>query len=131
MGFHRRPEGFRRSHGKFEFSPRPKNMRGVRKVYYSADVDYFADAHGGRVQSRDQQALFRVDFDSGDVAQVDSVADLRGDRRAVPRGEGRSRPGGQLRLHAVSRASYTFGSQRKVSGTASRALRQLLRRRPA
>ena len=32
VGFHRRTEGFRRSHGKFEFSPRPKNLRGVRKV---------------------------------------------------------------------------------------------------
>jgi hypothetical protein len=117
VGFHRRTEGFRRSHGKFEFSPRPKNLRGVRKVAYSVDVDYFADAHGGRVQSRDQQALVRADFDSGDVAQIDAVRTY--DAIVVPFLVAKD-----VRVEAGSydytiyRASYTFGSQRKVSGTA-------------
>ena len=118
MGFHRRSEGFRRSHGKFEFSPRPKNMRGVRKVAYSVDVDYFEDAHGGRVQSRDQQALFRVDFESGDVAQVDSVRTYEAIVAPFLVAKDVRIPAGSYD-YTVSRASYTFGSQRKVSGTAS------------
>jgi Domain of unknown function (DUF5916)/Carbohydrate family 9 binding domain-like len=118
VGFHRRTEGFRRTHGKFEFSPRPRNLRGVRKLAYSADVDYFADAHGGRVQSRDRQALFRVDFESGDVAQFDAVRTY--EAIVVPFVVAKD-----VRVlagsydYTVSRASYTFGSQRKVSGTAS------------
>jgi hypothetical protein len=118
VGFHRRIEGFRRSHGKFEFSPRPQNLRGVRKVAYSVDLDYFADAHGGRVQSRDQQALFRVDFESGDVAQVDAVRTY--EAIVVPflvAKDVRITAGSYE--YTVTRGSYTFGSQRKVSGSAS------------
>jgi hypothetical protein len=118
VGFHRRTEGFRRTHGKFEFSPRPKSLRGVRKMAYSADVDYFEDAHGGRVQSRDQQALVRADFDSGDVAQFDVVQTY--DAIVVPFLVAKD-----VLVEAgsydyrISRAQYTFGTQRKVSGTAA------------
>jgi hypothetical protein len=62
VGFVRRPDGFRQTHGKFEFSPRPKDMPAIRKFTYSLDVDYFADPSGQDVTSRDQQAAFRVDF---------------------------------------------------------------------
>jgi hypothetical protein len=118
LGFHRRTEGFRRSHGKFEFSPRPSTLRGVRKVAYSVDVDYFEDAQGGRVQSRDQQALFRVDFESGDVAQVDTTRTY--DAIVVPFlvAKDVSIPAGSYE-YQLSRGSYTFGTQRKVSGTAA------------
>ena len=118
LGFHRRTEGFRRSHGKFEFSPRPKNLRGVRKVYYSVDVDYFEDAHGGRVQSRDEQAMFRADFESGDVAQFDTVRTYEAIVAPFLVAKDVRIPAGSYD-YTVSRASYTFGSQRKVSGTAS------------
>jgi hypothetical protein len=118
VGFHRRTEGFRRTHGKFEFSPRPKRLRGVRKMAYSADVDYFEDAHGGRVQSRDQQALVRADFDSGDVAQFDAVRTY--DAIVEPFLVAKDvRVGSGSYNYTIYRASYTFGSQRKVSGTAS------------
>ena len=127
VGFLRRTEGFRRTHGKFEFSPRPKNMRGVRKVCLLGRRRLLRPMrHGGRVQSRDQQALFRADFTSGDVTQFDVVADLRGDRRAVPRGQGRSRPGGQLRLHAVSRAQLHVRPAAQGQRHRHRAHRQLL-----
>ena len=118
VGFHRRTEGFRRTHGKFEFSPRPKNLRGVRKMAYSADVDYFEDAHGGRVQSRDQQALVRADFDSGDVAQFDAVRTY--DAIVVPFLVAKDVlvEAGSYD-YTIYRASYTFGSQRRVSGTAA------------
>ena len=118
VGFHRRTEGFRRSHGKFEFSPRPRNLRGVRKLAYSVDVDYFEDAHGGRVQSRDEQALFRMDFESGDVAQVDTVRTYEAIVVPFLVAKDVRIPAGSYD-YTVSRASYTFGSQRKVSGTAS------------
>jgi hypothetical protein len=46
VGFLRRPDGYRRSHARLEYSPRPKKLRGVRKLYYTADVDYFGDVTG-------------------------------------------------------------------------------------
>ena len=118
VGFHRRSEGFRRSHGKFEFTPRPQNLAGVRKLGYSVDVDYFEDAHGGRVQSRDQQVQFRMDFDSGDVAIVDATRTY--ESIVVPfvvAKDVRIPPGSYD--YTLYRASYTFGSQRKISGTAT------------
>jgi hypothetical protein len=118
IGFHRRTEGFRRSHARFQFSPRPRNLRGIRRLAYEVDLDYFTDAHGGRVQSRDQRALFRVDFESGDVTLVDAVRTY--DAIVVPFLVARD-----VRIEAGSydytiyRASYTLGTQRKVSGTAT------------
>ena len=118
VGFHRRAEGFRRSHGKFEFSPRPRNLRGVRKLAYAADVDYFEDAHGGRVQSRDEQAVFRVDFNSGDVAQVDATRTYEAILVPFLVAKDVSIPAGSYD-YTITRASYTFGSQRRVSGAVS------------
>ena len=77
-----------------------------------------------------EQALFRVDFESGDVAQFDSVRTYEAIVVPFLVAKDVRIPAGSYD-YTVSRASYTFGSQRKVSGTASHALRQLLRRRPA
>jgi hypothetical protein len=118
VGFHRRSEGFRRSHGRFEFSPRPRNLPGVRKVAYSVDIDYFTDAHGGRVQSRDQQAMVRADFDSGDVAQVDATRSYESIVVPFLVAKNVLIPAGSFE-YTQFRGSYTFGSQRKVSGTAT------------
>jgi hypothetical protein len=118
IGFHRRIEGFRRSHGKFDFSPRPRSLPGIRKLTYTIDLDYFEDAHGGRVQSRDQQGLFRVDFESGDVAQVDTTRTYEAIVAPFVVAKDVPVPAGSYD-YTITRASYTFGSQRKVSGTAS------------
>ena len=62
----RRPEGFHRVHMQLRFSPRPKNLPHVRKVFYNANVEYFTDASFKKMESRDQQGTFRVDFTNGD-----------------------------------------------------------------
>ena len=118
VGFVRRPDGFRQTHGKFEFSPRPKDMPAIRKFAYSLDVDYFADPSGQDVTSRDQQAAFRVDFASGDITQIDATRSFDGVKVPFVVAKNVVIPAGGYNFTQV-RGSYTFGPQRKVSGTAT------------
>jgi hypothetical protein len=82
------------------------------------DVDYFADPSGTNVQSRDQQGIFRVDYTSGDSMQVDATRTFEGiDASFVAAKNVRIPVGGYD--YTQLKGSYTFGSQRKVSGTAA------------
>jgi hypothetical protein len=118
MGYIRRPEGFRRTIGKFEFSPRPKNIPAVRKLYYAANVEYFTDPSGKKLQSRDQQGLFKIDFASGDVMQVEATRSFEAIDAPFAVAKHVGIPVGGYDFTQL-RGSYTFGSQRKVSGTAT------------
>ena len=118
VGFVRRPEGFHNLHGRFRFSPRPRNMPGVRKVYYQANVTYFADATGKRMESRDQQGTFRVDFTSGDRTQIQASRSFELIDAPFTLAKGVRVPAGGYSFQQLE-GSFTFGPQRKVSGTAS------------
>jgi hypothetical protein len=118
IGFLRRPEGFTRTHGSFRFSPRPTQIRGVRKVYYQASVEYFTDAARKHVTTRDQQGSFRVDFRNGDRTQVELSRSYDAIEEAFTAAKGVRVPIGGYDYQQVT-GSYTFGNQRKVSGTAS------------
>jgi hypothetical protein len=54
VGFVRRPEGFQHLKANLRFSPRPRNIPGVRKLYYTTSVQYFTDPSWSKVESRDQ-----------------------------------------------------------------------------
>jgi hypothetical protein len=118
IGYLRRPEGFRRQHGSFRFSPRPRHIRGVRKVYYQASLEYFTDADGRKVESREQQGTFRIDFTSGDRTQVEASRTYEATEAPFTLAKGVRVPAGGYAYQQMQ-ASYTFGTQRKVSGTAS------------
>ena len=116
VGFLRR-DPFRRSLGVFRFSPRVPRSRTFRKHYFEGSVDYFARPDGG-VQSRYVRGAFRSDLRNGDALQIDVSNEREGlvapfdvaKRLIVPAGDYTfSQMGG----------SYTFGPQRKISGTAS------------
>jgi hypothetical protein len=117
-GFLRRPEGFTRTHGLFRFSPRPANIRGVRKVYYQANVEYFTDASGKTVESRDQEGLFKVDFKNGDQTQVQLTRTYEAAVAPFTLAKGVVVPVGGYGYQQIQ-ASYSFGPQRRVSGTAT------------
>ena len=106
IGCLRRPEGFHRNHSSFRFSPRPKNLRGVRKMFVQGNLEYFTNAADTSVESREQQGLVRADFTSGDRTTVDVHAQLRGHQSALHSGQGRPRadrrlciPAGDGQLH--------------------------------
>lgn len=69
IGFMRR-QNFRRNFGLLRFSPRPRRIKGVRKVFYEANVDHIVNNTDGQLQSRIGQGSFRVDLQNGDNFEV-------------------------------------------------------------
>lgn len=116
IGYVRRPEGFNRMHASFRFSPRPRNIPNVRKVYVQGNLEYFTDAADTHVESREQQALFRTDFMNGDRTQVDVTRSYEAIRTPFALAKGVGVPVGGYAFQQVT-GSYTFGPQRRVSGT--------------
>jgi hypothetical protein len=116
IGYLRRPEGFHRNHASFRFSPRPTRLPGVRKIYFQGNVEYFTNAADTHVESRDQRALFRTDFRSGDRTQVDITRSYEAIRVPFTLAKGVRVPIGGYDYQQVT-GSYTFGPQRSVSGT--------------
>ncbi|MEZ5317489.1 MAG: DUF5916 domain-containing protein [Vicinamibacterales bacterium] len=68
VGFLRR-SAFRRSFGQARFSPRPASLPGVRKLTWEGSVDYYEDT-AGRLESRDVQGMFRVEFTNTDQLTI-------------------------------------------------------------
>jgi hypothetical protein len=118
VGYVRRPEGFSRTHMQLRFSPRPKNIPHVRKMFYSASVEYFTDATGRRMESRDQQATVRVDFVNGDRTQLEASRTFEAIDAAFILAKGVRVPVGGYNWQQLQ-GTYTFGPQRKISGAAS------------
>jgi hypothetical protein len=118
VGFVRRIGGFRRTHAKFAYSPRPKNTPSIRKFTYTADVEYFTDAAFEHVQSRDQQGIFRIDFTRGDAFQIEATRTFEGVNAPFTVARNVRIPAAGYDYTQYS-GSYTFGSQRKISGTAT------------
>ena len=118
VGYVQRPGGYRRTHARFAFEPRPRHLPGVRKVSYTADIDYFTDPNNQHVQSRDQMAFARVEFTSGDSMQIEGLRTFEAiDTPFLVAKNVRVPVGGYL--FRQLRGSYTFGPQRRVSGTAT------------
>jgi hypothetical protein len=118
MGFVRRPDGFQTNRAYLRFSPRPKNIPGVRKLYYTVNVFEFTDAAGSKVESRDQQGTFRVDFNSGDRTQVQFSRSYELIEEPFTLAKGVRVPVGGYGFDQLE-GSFTFGPQRRISGTAS------------
>ena len=117
MGFLRRPEGFQHLKGNFRFSPRPQRIPGVRKLYYWVNVQYFTDPTWDKVESRDQQATFRTDFTSGDRTQIELSRTYEAIEEPFTLAKGVRVPAGGYSWQQLQ-GSFTFGPQRRISGTA-------------
>ena len=117
VGFTRRTD-FRRSFAELRFSPRPSRMKSVRKFTWSGSGEYIENG-AGSVDTRVWRGHFGTEFESSDQISVDVVSHYEALRQAfTPAGS----PvpiavGGYAFNDAV--ASYTFGAQRRVSGTVS------------
>ncbi len=112
VGFLRRT-AFERSYGQARFSPRP-NRHGMRKIYFVGNVDYITDPNM-RPESKEVQGSFQMDFNNSDTWLVEVS---RNYERLVTRfevGTGVYVPPGEYTFEQV-RGTYTFGTQRPVSG---------------
>ena len=84
IGFVQR-DNFRRSFASLRFSPRPKNLRGVRKLTYQGELEYLENG-AGTLETRVQVGKAGVEFENSDVIQPGSHARLRVPAAAVRRG---------------------------------------------
>ena len=116
IGFLRR-EDFRKSALNLRFSPRPGPAGPVRKFYYTAGINYITNGTG-RLESRLATAGFRADFQSGDQFSTDYNRTYELLEQPFLIATGVTVPTGGYSFQAVA-ANYTFGPQRKVSGTVS------------
>jgi hypothetical protein len=117
VGFLRRTD-FRRSFGELRFSPRPKRMKAVRKFTWTTGAEYVENG-AGQVDSRTLGALFLTEFQSSDQFSIDAVRNYEFLRLPfTPAGSPAPIPVGDYTFGDVG-ASYTFGAQRRASGTLS------------
>ena len=113
VGFLRRTD-FTRSFASGRFSPRPRNMRAVRKFTFEGSLESFENG-AGAVESRQQTAKFNTEFDNSDTVNVE--ANLNYDLLLTPfrPAAGVAIPVGGYHYNDVS-ISYSMGQQRRLSG---------------
>ena len=116
VGFLRRTD-FTRSFASGRFSPRPKNLRAVRKFSFDGSIEYFENG-AGQVESRQQTGQFSAEFDNSD--QLSAEANVNYDLLVVPF---RPVPGAVIPPGGYhyndARVSYSMGQQRRLSGNVS------------
>jgi hypothetical protein len=114
IGFLRR-EAFRRSYAQARFSPRPRRLRGVRKLFYEASLDYVTNPIGD-VETRETQGSFRVEFESGDQWDNEVTRSFEALVEPFEVGKNLFVPIGGYTFRQV-RSTYQLGPQRPISGS--------------
>lgn len=121
VGFLRRT-AFRRSYGQARFSPRPKHLAGIRKLFFISSVDYITDTKN-RPESKEVQGNFQFELNNSDTFSWDVS---RNYERLVSRfevGKNLFVPAGEYEM-TQSHATYTLGQQRHYSGSLTAAYSQ-------
>ena len=116
IGFVRRDD-FKRSYAQLRFSPRPRNLRGVRKLTYEGSLDYIENG-AGLLETRQQSGRFDVEFQSSD--RFNAEVNRNYEFLTVPFqvSSGIFIPVGGYSFNDVQ-LGYSFGSQRRISGNVS------------
>ena len=116
IGFFRRVD-FEKTHIHARFSPRPEKIRSIRRIGYQTTYESYVNTAGVR-ETREILAEFFINFENSDrllLAYQDNYEFLTtpfaiADNVTVPAGAYTLR---------ISRAQFTIGQQRTVSGTLS------------
>lgn len=114
VGFLRRT-AFTRTYGQARYSPRPKALKGVRKVYYEASMDYFEDP-GGNPESKELQGAFRMELNSTDQWAVEYSKQFEALDLPFAVTPGVVVPSGAYDF-SQTKLLFTLSPQRPVSGT--------------
>ena len=116
VGFLRRDD-FERSFASVRFSPRPRSIAAIRKVSYSARLDYITD-RAGVLETREAQGRLGIEFENSDNVDVTYTRSYELLTEPFPIAPDVTIPIGGYSFQDVS-ASFRFGPQRRVSGTLS------------
>ena len=117
-GFLRRRD-FTRSFALARFSPRPArgHMKSIRRFIYAGNVEYIENNHG-RLDFREQEGQFQIEMVNSDIVNVDYTRDFEYIPDAFDISTGVTVPVGGYTYNSLL-TSYYFGSQHRLSGTAS------------
>ena len=116
VGFLRRDD-MERSFGSFRFSPRPRSIAAIRKLSWSARLDYITD-RAGVLETRGAQGRFGIEFESSDAFDVSVDRNYELLKEPFPIAPGVAIPIGGYSFQDV-RTSFSFGQQRRFSGRVS------------
>jgi hypothetical protein len=114
VGFVRRSD-FRRTFLSARFSPRPANIKHVRKFTWEATLDYVENG-AGQLESREQTGRFNTEFENSDQLAFQASNQFEMLLRPFPIAPRVTVPMGSY-LFPDGQVSYTLGQQRRVSGT--------------
>ena len=118
MGFRRRSD-VRRTFAQARFSPRPasNHMTRIRRFVYQGSVEYIEN-NAGRLDYREQQGQFQIEFQNSDRASLDYTRDYEFIPEDFRIARGVTVPLGAY-LYQDLRASYSLGPQHRLSGSVS------------
>ena len=116
IGFVRRDD-MRKSFGLARFSPRPQSIASVRKFTFEGSYDYITDATGF-VETREGLGRFNVELENSDQFEVSYLQTYDFLQDPFEISDGIVIPIGAYDFHNTL-ASYSFGSQRRISGRLS------------
>jgi hypothetical protein len=115
VGFVRRTD-FKRSFGEVRFSPRPTGIPVVRKFTYSGNGELFVNG-AGHVESRTWTGHFGTELANSDLISLDAAREYELlTQPFTPAGSPVAIAAGGYTFDQVG-ASYTWGGQRRISGT--------------
>jgi hypothetical protein len=116
VGFVRRSD-FQRTFASARFSPRPRSLPSVRKFIWEASLEYLVNG-AGQLETREQLARFGTQFENSDQLTLEGTVNYELLLRPFAIAPAVAiAPGGYPFRDA--QISYLFGTQRRVSGTAS------------
>lgn len=115
VGFLRRSD-FIQHFAQVRLSHRPMSLAAIRRVSLESSLDYITD-NDLRLQNRQARVVFRTEMENGDAWAVQHTSDFEWIDRPF-RVVGATIPAGVYR-YDQSRGSYTFGTQRRLSGEVS------------
>jgi hypothetical protein len=113
VGFLQR-DNFRRSFASLRFSPRPRNLPGVRKLTWQADFEHLENG-AGRLETRVHVGRFNVELENSDVINVEATRDYEMILQPFPVSSTVTIAPGSYSFDDVQ-ASYALGAQRRVAG---------------
>ena len=111
LGFLRR-EAFRRNFVQGRFSPRPRSIEAIRRLVWQAGANRITDT-GGRLETREIQGQFRIEFENSDRARVQFTDTFEFLPEEFEISDDVFLPVGEYRFQDVE-VAYVFGAQRPL-----------------
>ncbi|MEQ1573470.1 MAG: DUF5916 domain-containing protein [Vicinamibacterales bacterium] len=114
LGFVRRDD-LRKNYAYLRYSPRPRALKAVRKFRFEGSLNYIENG-AGFLETREQRGEFGIEFQNSDQLEIAYSEGLEAFQAPFAIATNVTIPSGAYGLDTL-RAAWTFGQQRRASGT--------------